>query len=130
MRILLILFLSISFWGCNAQETLTNELDGVEMTYKYSGGNAYNVKMENGNLSYRYLAGSKPEKWWGPFKYKAVKTNNGEFFLSWFEDGYGDIVTLLLNPANKTIVGSALIVKGEKKIFHFQHAKISEYKNN
>ena len=128
MRTLFMVLLTISFFGCNAQEKKTNELDGVNMTYQYEKGNAYNVKFEKGNISYRYLAGSKPEKWWGPFKYKAIKTENNEYFLSWFEEGYGDIVTLLLNPTNKTIFGSALIVKGEKKIFHFQTAKISEYK--
>ena len=128
MKTLLIIFLAISITACTGQDKITNELDGVNISYQYTGGNAYNVKFENGNISYRYLAGSKPEKWWGPFKYKAIKTENGEYFLSWFEEGYGDIVTLLLNPKKKTILGSALIVKGEKKIFHFQQAKISEYK--
>ena len=124
--LLTVIFALAISWGYS-QENYTHELDGAEMTYAYTGGNSYNLKFENGTISYRYLTGSRPELWWGPFGYKAFKTENGEYFLSWFETGYGDIVTQLLNPKKMTLSGSALIVKGEKKIFHFQTAKISAF---
>ena len=111
-----------------SQGNLTRELDGVEMTYQYSGGNSYNLKFENGTISYRFLNGSRPEKWWGPFVYKASKTDNNDYFLSWYEESYGDYVTQLLNPSKKTLFGSALIIKRDKNIFHFEKAIISEYK--
>jgi hypothetical protein len=76
----------------------TSELDGAEMTYAYSKGNSYNLKFENGTISYRFLTGSRPDLWWGPFPYKDFKTENNEHFLSWFEEGYGDMVTQLLDP--------------------------------
>lgn len=110
-----------------SQTNLTSELEGVEIKYQYSGGNKYNVKFENGTISYRFLTGSRPEKWWGPFAYQASKTENGEYFLSWYEKGYGDYVTLLLNTKTKTIWGSAIIIKGDKSIVHFQKASITEF---
>ena len=128
MKTLFTLILVICLTTCFAQDKLTFELNGFEMTYKYSGGNSYNVKFEKGNLSYRFLSGSKPEIWWGPFPYKATKTENDEYFLSWYEERFGDFVTLLLNPSEKSIWGSALIIKGEKSIFHFEKADISEFK--
>lgn len=50
-----------------------------------------------------------------------MMTNNNEHFVSWFEPGYGDYVTLLINFEDNTIYGSA-IIKGEK--IHFQKAEL------
>ncbi len=111
-----------------SQENTTSELDGVEISYKYSGGNNYNIKFIDGKISYRFLTGSRPEKRWGPFAYKASKTENNKYFLSWYEESYEDFVTLLLNPTKKTLFGSALIVKKDKNLLHFQKAVITEYK--
>ena len=123
---LIALSMLFTYSSVNAQDALTNELDGLVITYNYSGGNAYNLKFENGTISYRFLNGSKPEAWWGPFSYKATKIENGTYFLSWYEEGYGDHVTLLLNMSEKTIWGSALIISKTKKHLHFQKASISK----
>ena len=128
MKLLLITILTISAFTCFSQDKLTSELDGTEITYQYSGGNQYHIKFQNGNISYQFLSGSKPGKWWGPFPYSATKTRASEYFLSWYEKGYGDHVTLLVNTANKSIWGSALIVKRDKHMLHFQKAKIKEFK--
>lgn len=120
----------VLFAACSSDgvEEAPYSLDGINMTYKYTEGNAYNVKFENDSVSYRYLTGSSPKTWWGPFKYNAVKRSNGEYFLSWYEHGYGDIVTLLLNSEKMEIWGSALIAKKDRDIVHFQKAKISEFR--
>ena len=108
-----------------AQNNFTDDLDGTEITYKYDGGNAYNVKMEDGNLNYRFLSGSKPEKWWGPFLYNAFKTENGEYLIGWYEDGFGDYVTLLIDFERKYLFGSGIIVKKSGTKVHFDKAIIS-----
>ena len=92
-------------------------MNGSQITYHYSSGRAYNVKFEEQGLSYRYLTGSKPDTWWGPFPYQAIKLTNEQYFLSWFEKGYGDYVTLLVNYKNNTVHGSA-ILRGEEVHFH------------
>lgn len=108
-----------------AQDIFTNELDGTYLTYKYSGGNAYNLKMEDGNLSYRFLSGSKPDAWWGPFPYKAVNTENGEYLIAWYEEGYGDYITLLVNMEGKYLYGSGVVYAKSGLKQHFEKALIS-----
>ena len=98
----------------------TRSLDGSEITYEYTSGRSYNVKFEPAGVSYRYLTGSKPDKWWGPFPYQAFEVRKNEYFASWFEAGYGDYVTLLINFDNRLLYGSA-ILEGEEVHFHGAH---------
>jgi hypothetical protein len=107
-----------------ADETLlTQALDGTNITYTYSGGRSYHLKFEPEGISYRYLTGSKPDKWWGPFPYKAMVTAQGEFLVAWFEQGYGDYITLLINLEAELLYGSG-IIKGSST--HFEKAHISQ----
>ena len=99
----------------------TRKLNGIDITYNYTSGRSYNVKFEEPGVSYRYLTGSKPEKWWGPFPYQAFEVEKNIFFVSWFEEGYGDYVTLLVNFNNSLLYGSAIL--SEKEV-HFHGAKI------
>jgi hypothetical protein len=108
------------------EEKLTSELNGVEITYSYSDGSRYHVKYTPKGVMYQYLSGEGPNDWWGPFPYKAFKTKNGEFFLGWYEKGFGDQITHLVNLENKTLYGSGIIVKDKKVIEHFQAAKIEK----
>ncbi len=98
-----------------------DKLIGVETHYTYSGGNEYVVKFEEDGLSYQYRSGSAPEQWWGKFQYNHMMTDKNEHFVSWFEPGYGDYVTLLINFEDDLIYGSA-IIKG--KTVHFQDGTI------
>lgn len=95
----------------------TSALDGKDITYSYTTGREYNLRFKDGAVSYRYLSGSKPDKWWGPFPYKAFEVDENTFMLAWFERDYGDYVTLLVNFDNRLIYGSALL-GGEKVHFH------------
>lgn len=99
----------------------TRALNGTDITYEYDSGRSYNVKFEEAGISYRYLTGSRPDAWWGPFPYKAFKVGDDLFMASWFEAGYGDYVTLLINFDTKILYGSA-ILSGEE--VHFHGAKI------
>lgn len=107
----------------NASELtpLTPKLNGTDIIYNYTSGRSYNVKFEESGVSYRYLTGSKPEKWWGPFPYQAFEVEKNVFFTSWFEEGYGDYVTLLINFNNNLLYGSAIL---SGKEVHFHGAKI------
>lgn len=123
-KLLSTLFFSIPAYS-EIETDLTNALNGTEITYTYSEGMSFNVKFEEAGISYRNLAGSKPEKWWGPFPYKAVETENGEYLAAWFEEGYGDYITLLINFDTKTLFGSGTM---PGKRFHFEKAEITNIK--
>lgn len=99
----------------------TRKLDGLAITYKYTSNRAYNVKFELEGVSYRYLTGSKPEKWWGPFSYSAFEVQKNQYMVAWFEEGYGDYVTLLVNFDTNLLYGSAIIAGDE---VHFHGANI------
>ncbi len=103
-----------------ASET-TRILNGTQITYMYSSGRSYNVKFEEKGVSYRYLTGSKPDVWWGPFPYQAMEVEDNLYFASWFEKGYGDYVTLLINFDKNVIHGSAIIGGNE---VHFHKAEL------
>ncbi|WP_339673963.1 MoaF N-terminal domain-containing protein [Dasania marina] len=117
------LFLSLISTAIVASELSqeTRELNGTSITYNYTSGRSYNVKFEDIGISYRYLTGSKPDKWWGPFPYTAFEVDDKIFLASWFEEGYGDYVTLLINYNSKLLYGSAIL---EGKDVHFHGAKI------
>lgn len=123
MKYFLIIFLISGLSGCaTAQESnYTRELDGTMLVYSYSGGNEYKVKLEKLGASYQFRTGSKPDKWWGPFPYNALLTDERNYVLSWFEVGYGDYVTLYVDFKANYLIGSAFIPN--KKI-HFQRANI------
>lgn len=99
----------------------TRVLDGTQIIYDYTSGRSYNVKFEKIGVSYRYLTGSKPNTWWGPFPYTAFEVEKNTFLAAWFEEGYGDYVTLHINFNTNLLYGSA-ILQGET--VHFHGAKI------
>ncbi|GAA0782998.1 MULTISPECIES: phenolic acid decarboxylase [Pseudomonadati] len=102
----------------------TESLEGTQITYEYTSGRKYNVKFEKEGISYQYLTGSKPDTWWGPFNYQAFEVSNNQYFVSWYEDGYGDHVTLLINFKDKILYGSALIILPDDHEIHFHGAEI------
>ncbi|MEM7468346.1 MAG: hypothetical protein AAF387_15860 [Pseudomonadota bacterium] len=116
IAVILVLIFGVSFSVSGEGET-TRELNSTEITYEYSSGRSYNVKFEDAGVSYRYLSGSKPEVWWGPFPYQAIRVKPQVYFTSWFEKGYGDYVTLLINFEESVLYGSA-ILRGEEVHFH------------
>lgn len=117
-----LLLLLFAHWADAAElASPSRELNGTNITYNYTSGRSYNVKFEEAGVSYRYLTGSKPEKWWGPFPYQAFQVEKGVYFAAWFEPGYGDYVTLLLNFNHHLLYGSAIL---SGKTVHFHGAKI------
>lgn len=99
----------------------TRALDGTAISYNYTSGRSYHVKFAPDGVSYQYLTGSKPEKWWGPFPYTAFEVADNTYLAAWFEEGYGEYVTLHINFNNNLLYGSA-ILQGET--VHFHGAKI------
>lgn len=119
--LLLVSFIITSQVQANNAPRPATVLDQTVMTYKYTGGRSYTLKFEDGSISYQYRSGSKPQLWWGPFPYKAVKTDKGEYLVAWYEEGYGDYITLLFDRNTKILYGSGLL---SGKGTHFEKAEI------
>lgn len=124
-----ILFFAALLVGCNPEKeenrntTMPDRLIGVEITYDYSGGRSYAVKFEEEGVSYRFLSGSKPEKWFGVFPHNHLITESNEHLVSWHEPKRKDYVTLLINFEKEILYGSA-ILSGKK--VHFEKATINK----
>ena len=122
MKKLIILTLLPFLFACNSKMDVPNRLEGIEMQYRYENGVEFAIRYTADGVYYQYKKGKSPDKWWGPFEYEYLKTEKGEHFLSWFEPGYGDHVTQLINLEDKVLYGSAII--GEKHNVLFHPAKI------
>ncbi|MBY0372059.1 phenolic acid decarboxylase [bacterium] len=125
MKSILGILLLVSSMG-QASEGLTAELNGKQLTYRYDNGGHYQIRYAEDGVRYRFLSGKAGDKWWGPFPYKAFKTTNGEYFLGWYEKGFGDQITQLVNLQNKTLYGSGIIVKKSGVVEHFERAQIEK----
>jgi len=120
------ILIAIFFSGCSSEQEskqLPDKLLGMDIRYKYANDREYNVKLEEEGLSYRYVSGSKPKKWWGPFPYHHAELENENHVVAWHEADYDDYITLIIDFDKNTLFGSG-IIKGEE--VHFQPAKISK----
>lgn len=122
MQKIVVLLLALLSLGATSGETeLTDTLNGTRIAYIYSGGMAVDLKFEKTGASYRMLNLQTLGGWHGPFPYKALQKENGEYFVTWFEEASVDYVSLVINFERKGLYGSALI-GGEHT--HFEKAVI------
>ena len=63
---------------------------------------------------------------WGTFEYKAIKKDKGEYIISWFEEGFGDHVTLIIDFEKNQLYGSAVVFSKKGVYEHLQKAVITE----
>jgi hypothetical protein len=119
--LLLGLLISSTYALANELNPPTRILDGTAIQYDYTSGRSYHVKFEKEGVSYQYLTGSKPSVWWGPFPYTAFEVEKNTFLAAWFEEGYGDYVTLHINFNTNLLYGSAIL---QCETVHFHGAKI------
>lgn len=122
-RVLLLLTMIFIAASCEEKTpSYPEKLQGLNIQYKYANDREYNIKLEKEGLSYRYVSGSKPEKWWGPFPYHHALFDEEYHIVAWHEVGYDDYITLIIELEENKLFGSGIIA-GEE--VHFQPAVIS-----
>jgi phenolic acid decarboxylase len=121
LSLMLMIVLFLTSCEDNKYEDLPEKLVGLNIQYKYDNDREYKVKLEKEGLSYRYVSGSKPEKWWGPFPYHHAVFDEEYQVLAWHEVGYDDYITLMIDLEDQKLFGSGIIAGKE---VHFQPAKI------
>jgi len=132
MRLILsiTILVAVSLVSCQSAERKTkwlntdmpNKLNGMKIHYQYSGGNSYNIHYKNDSLCYQFLNGGRPNAWWGPFEYHHMMTDQNEHIVGWYENGYGDYITQIIDFEQNYLIGSGVIMPDT--IIHFQRAKI------
>lgn len=116
--LLIIIIASSIITACQSEQVIPEKLIGIHMNYTYENDVEFAVKFTKEGMYYQYKNGGAPDKWWGPFKYNHLITEQGEHYAAWYEPGYGDYVTLLINFEDKVLYGSALLGKTQKTLFH------------
>ena len=105
------------------ETTLTDKLNGTELTYTHSGGWKFSIKYSADGLSYTLHNDNTP--WSKYYRYQAIEVSAGVYFTSWFDHERNDYVTQLINLNTKRLYGSVLLAK--EKI-HFEQAIINTLK--
>ncbi len=107
---------------------LTDMLDGTTVGWEYEGGRAYELRLEDGMLTYRRTNGRESREWRSLVPYLAHEVGEGQFMVGWQETDFGNYVTLFIDLANSRVYSSALL--GDYDWIHFQEAEISSVEEN
>lgn len=107
---------------------LTDKLDGTTVAWQYEAGRAYELRMEDGMLTYRRTNGREAREWRSLVPYNAHEVGEGQYMVGWQETDNMNYVTLFIDLANSKVYSSALL--GNYDWIHFQEATISSVEEN
>jgi phenolic acid decarboxylase len=121
------IFLMVFAAGSSAQheigEGLSSGLDGKTIAYEYSGGRHYEIRFEDGNVTYHRTNGDNAREWRSLVPYNARLVGAGEYYVGWNETDRKNHVTLLLQLNQNKLYSSALL--GDYDLIHFQEGRIT-----
>ena len=107
---------------------LTDKLDGTTVAWQYEAGRAYELRLEDGMLTYRRTNGRESREWRSLVPYHAHEVGEGQYMVGWQETDFMNYVTLFIDLANSKVYSSALL--GNYDWIHFQEAEISSVQEN
>jgi phenolic acid decarboxylase len=113
-----------SLFADEISQNLSRELDGKTIAWEYDGGRNYELRVANGEITYRRTNGTNAREWRSLVPYTAHKIREGEFMIGWHEIDYSNYVTLLIDFNESKLYSSALL--GNYDMIHFQEAKITD----
>ena len=119
-----VFFLLTVFTVCAARAEvfgeLSNELDGISLTYHYESGREYDVVFTEGTIS--YLRKDVPDREWEhDHPYVARKIEEGLFLLMWGREERTEHITILIDLNKRRLFTSALLDGVDR---HFDEAAI------
>jgi phenolic acid decarboxylase len=121
--ILFLVFAASSSAQHEVGEGLSSDLDGKTIAYEYSGGRNYEIRFEDGQVTYHRTNGDNAREWRSLVPYNAREVGTGEYYVGWNEADRKNYVTLLLHLNQNKLYSSALL--GDYDMIHFQEAKIT-----
>jgi phenolic acid decarboxylase len=114
---------TICFGQHEIGEDLSRDLDGKTIAWEYSGGRNYEVRFEDGTVTYHRTNGDVAREWRSPVPYNARKVGADEYLVGWHEEDRSNYVTLLFQLGQDRLFSSALL--GDYDTIHFQQGKIN-----
>ena len=110
-------------------DDLESVLDGYALTYAYEHTRAFEVKFEDGTITYRFrMPDGEYSDFRSPVPYFGRTLGPGRYYIGWHEEDVTNYVTLLINLGAMEIYSSAIL--GDYDVIHFQRAEISQITRN
>lgn len=104
-------------------QNLSTYLDGKTIAWQYEGGRDYEIRFEDGMLTYHRTNGDVAREWRSMVPYMAREIREGEYLVGWHEKDISNYVTLLFRLDIKKVYSSAIL--DDYDLIHFQEAKIT-----
>ena len=121
------LFLAIlTAYPVRAQESDQQALSNIELEYTYSDGGAVVLKIGDGILGYRWIAGSSAGYEVTELRYQSRKIAAEVYLVNWHDSENSDYVNLVIDLNEMVVHGSALAAyDSETPFVFFDIAKIA-----
>jgi hypothetical protein len=114
------LFLAIlTAYPVRAQESGQQALSNIELEYTYSDGGAVVLKIGDGILGYRWIAGSSAGYEVTERRYQSRKIAAEVYLVNWHDSENSDYVNLVIDLNEMVVHGSALAAYDSETPFAF-----------
>jgi hypothetical protein len=107
-------------------------LDGKTIDYTYAGGWRFRVRFYDGLAAYEFLGegGGDVSNRNADIPYQSRLLREDLYHVVWHETDIGDLVSLVIDVANKKIHSAALLgYRGEDSNLHFESGVIHSFAN-
>lgn len=103
-------------------------MDGKTIRYTYSGGLSFEVRFRNGMVSYKALKRSdRVTSENSNIPYQSRQIRDGLIHTIWHERAIGDVVSLIIDLADKSIYSAALLGYCDADhMLHFEDGQIED----
>lgn len=92
-------------------------LDGYSLNYQYQSGDAIYIRFEDGELTYKWIAGSSQGSPTKTLPYQSRVIDEDIFLINWHEKVEKNFITLVLNLKNRMVSSSVIVDYGTKNSF-------------
>jgi len=116
----ILLFLAVlTAYSVRAQESGQQALSNIELEYTYSDGGAVVLKIGDGILGYRWIAGPSAGYEVTERRYQSRKIAAEVYLVNWHDSENSDYVNLVIDLNEMVVHGSALAAYDSETPFAF-----------
>jgi hypothetical protein len=112
-------FLALTALPTHAQDSARQAISNVELEYTYSDGGAVVLKIGEGKLGYRWIAGPSAGYEVTERVYQSRKIAPDIYLVNWHDSENSDYVNLVIDMGAMVVHGSALAAYGSESPFVF-----------
>jgi hypothetical protein len=116
---IVMVFLALTALPTHAQDSARQAISNVELEYTYSDGGAVVLKIGEGKLGYRWIAGPSAGYEVTERVYQSRKSAPDIYLVNWHDSENSDYVNLVIDMDAMVVHGSALAAYGSESPFVF-----------